>query len=203
MNKVISFLLFLIVFLEISCNSTKEEELRLKEKELKLKEKELELKEKSQTLNENTLKSNRVNTPVKQPTTSESNNPQIPIPESETKGSVESKYGIVKFCYVFVTTNEPEIKLQEKFLPNGNLDSKLIPVPEVYVYKSAIVEVKYFNQDEKYRLIDKYEGQVRQGFSFKNMQLTEYNTECKIISSECYVFDNYSTASQHRRNKNK
>ena len=203
MIKVRFRLLFILIALGVflSCNnSTKESELKLKERELALKEKELELKEKGIKLNEDSLRLKQLESSANKPSTNDNSNQQIPLSKNQPTEILDANQGKTKFCYVLVSTDEPEIKLKSTYLPSGSMESKLEPSPSFYTYKSSILEVKNFNQDEKYRIIDKYEAQVRQGFNFKNMQLNEHNTECKIISSDCYVFDSYKAASEHRRN---
>ena len=202
MKKEISIFLFLFTVFSscISCNdSTKQKELDLKEKELAIKEKELELKERSIRLTDDSIKLKKTESAENNLHKKDSSNSQSYNNKNQISEETQPNKGETKFVYVYVSTNEPEIKLENKFLPSGSMESKLAPVPTFYTYKSEIMEVKNFTEDVKYKIIDNYEAQVREGFTMKNIQLNEHNTQCKILSSECYAFDTYKTASQHKR----
>lgn len=180
MNKLILFSLLLL-----SCGQkNNSNELEQKEKELKLKEKEIELKERERSLNESNKTINNILTPQE-------------IPSTTAKPEITN----IKFCYVYTTTDEPETKYQSGDI-NG-LGGGIYTVPELFTYKSSIIEIANFDEDKKYRFIDNYEQRVRSEFTIKNMRLQSEGThaECKIISSECFSFNSYKEASEHRRSK--
>ena len=103
----------------------------------------------------------------------------------------------LKFCYVIVRTNEPELKFFMGF-PERGIKDEYIASPKLFTYKSSVIEIANFSEDEKYKIMDKFEQQVRNDFTMKNMQL-EGHGECKVMGSDCFVFDTYKKASEHRR----
>lgn len=99
-----------------------------------------------------------------------------------------------KFCYVYIRTSEPELEFV-----SGPYSSSEIPKPLSFIYKSSVVEIKNYSEDEKYKLMDEFEQQIRSDFAIKNMQL-KGKAECKILENECFVFKTYKQASEHKRN---
>lgn len=112
----------------------------------------------------------------------QNNNPQTQVNKQKTK-----------YCYVYVETNEPELRYDD-----SRLNRYYYTVPVYMVHRSQIIEVKNYNEDMKYRMIDRFESTVRNTFHFKDIRL-EGHGQCSIVKSECYAFNTYKEASEHRR----
>ncbi len=105
--------------------------------------------------------------------------------------------GNTKFCYVYIKTYEPEPNKETSDLTEEILENKRNL--RYYSYKSGIIEIDDFSEDKKFKLIDKFEDEVREGFVIKNLRL-KGKKQCSIESSECFSFSTYKEASEHKRN---
>lgn len=197
---------FCLIMISISaCTNTKsrEKELQLQQKELELKERELALKEKEKDpVSTSVNYQNNEATPT-------TNNAQLSsnIPVEETK-----------YIFVVIRTNEPEIKEIE--LPQASssfntgysraplTEYEKYTVPKFYTYKSDVIEIPNYNEDKKYREMDKFEKSVRRSLEQVNFNLRLENergrgkpaigAEASIISKKAYVYDSYRAASEQR-----
>lgn len=199
--KLASIFLFTLIF-ATSCNSSdvEKKESELKQKELELRQRELSIQQ--QEINAEKIKKHEQ--------------------EAQTR---------VKYMYVVIKTNEPKIE-SEKMEPlpdplikrEPSLTTGLIPeevqpqfqrdpvyikyaVPKYFTYKSEVIEISNYSEDNRYIAVDKYQIQVNVSLAAANRNIQFENSykpgesitaEAKIISKESYVFETYKEASLHR-----
>jgi hypothetical protein len=134
---------------------------------------------------------------------------------------------LTKFVYAVVKIKIPKLNVYE-FEGVYNFDENLnrheeIPARTIYstkweesVYSTDIIEIENYNEDEKYRMLDKAENNLSLQHNLSSSDLNfrlEIDARCKdyterdrlkenksqITNSEVYVFDSYAEASQHKR----
>ena len=94
-----------------------------------------------------------------------------------------------RFCFVVTHTIEPKVS----FIGGYNVTT---PYKEVNI--SKVMEVDNFDEDERYRLIDRFEKEIRIDYflSIDNgLAINHSDERCSITSSECHAFKTYREAS--------
>lgn len=160
-----------------------------------------------------------VESAIESPTTSDENN--------NLENNVVSKNNLKKFVYVLIKIKTPKLDMYEfegVYTVDENINRhEEIPARTIYstkweesVYSSDIIEIENYNEDEKYRMLDKAENNLSLQYKLDSSNMNyrlEIDTRCKddserdklkenqsqITNSEVYVFDSYAEASQHKR----
>jgi hypothetical protein len=132
-----------------------------------------------------------------------------------------------KFAYVLIKIKTPKLDLYEfegVYTVDENINRhEEIPARTIYStkweesdYSTDVMEIENYNEDEKYRMLDKAENNIslQHNLSSSDMNFRlEIDARCKdnaererlkenksqITNSEVYVFDSYAEASQHKR----
>lgn len=205
-KTILGVLILLIVF---GCKNTdnKNSELELKEKELELRERELNLKE------ENLRKLNQIDENTNEANISTHDNQYQP-----NNTNIESNS--IKYVYMVFSVSEPKL-IKETFMPSGNdifgnprtgIETFYRVEYEKYTYTTEIQELKNYNEDIKFKYIDKMEENVlnRANLSFNTdvFRLSDEDKEsirdngAKIINKKMNEFNTYKEASIHRNKSN-
>lgn len=205
MKLTLIFLFILFVFAGCDSVNTTKKEKELEQKELELQQREIALQEQ-----------------------------QSHADEARRYQQDVIKPAYVKYIYVVIKTNEPKIESEKMDLPpdpvmmeraasigagDGLMPSTTPPqflrdpvyvkraVSQYFTYKSDIVAVPNYSEDNRYIEIDKYQKKIDWNIDIANGKLQiddqflqggRTNAEAKIISKESYIFDSYREASLHR-----
>lgn len=212
--RIITFLLSVIFF---SCNSGNNTELERRLTQLENENKDLKQQNINEKNNTDDNVKNQYNT-ISTPKTSNNSD--------EITAAVQSILNTKKYVYVVIKTKEPKLDHREGiYIPSriGEYGSETksndlnIVVWEDFVYTSEVQEIANFDEDKKFKLLDKAEASAQQNFINKNISFrsevfmkvhdkTERsqleNNIGEIVDRKAYVFDTYKQASEHR-NKNK
>lgn len=209
MKKLITAFILTIITI-VGCknnNNAKVEELKIKEKELELKERELNLKE--QSLSSTSNKNENSNEPNRN-----SKNDQQQAIYTNTESN------LTKYVYMVFSVSEPKL-IEQVFMPSGKdifgnqrtgIETMYHVEYEKYTYTTEIQEIKKYNEEIKFKYIDKMEENVlyRSNLSFKNdvFRLSDNhkksleNDGAKIIDKKINVFSTYKEASIHKNKSN-
>lgn len=119
-----------------------------------------------------------------------------------------------KFIYVVIEISKPILK---GFKPTENLDGDCYVVFVNEKRFSEVIEIENYNEDEKYKVLDKVQKEILKGNLYINQKLygeavVEYGYKAaeflknkdfpiKIINREVYDFNSYSEASKMLNNE--
>lgn len=188
------------LFLLLACNSSdfSKKEAELRQREIELKEREIALREKKNK-HSSSLSEER---------------------NTQTISLQDPPVGKTKYLFIVIDTNEPRLEQRSTtdLTPNLFSDEPMKAsqpenylVPEFYKYKSDVIEVQDYNEDKKYKEIDKFQELVEQRLRGVNQSLDINNNsgigkpakgaQASIIFKKAFVFDSYKDASVERDNK--
>lgn len=202
-------ILLLIVFVIISgCknNDNKKNELEFKERELELRERELNLKEKNLKI----LDKKEENTNETKVNSSNIQSPSI---------NINSESSPTKYAYMMFSVSEPKLikdewtsSVPDLFGKRSETTTMYRAEYEKYSYTTEIQELRNYNEEIKFKYIDKMEENVlfRSNLSFKNdvFRLSDNDKKsleddgAKIIDKKINVFNTYKEASIHKNKNN-
>lgn len=162
----------------------------------------------------------------KQKSNSETNSIYEPIKYADTtaRPTYQNSSSVKKYLIVMIKTDEPRIETQ-KFETPTTIDREtggVIPpavhpgqttyyketTSQYFLYTSDVIEIDDYDEDKRYREIDRYEEEkVRPALNEAARRIeyensipggTPSNANAKVISKESKVFDTYREASQYR-----
>ena len=118
----------------------------------------------------------------------------------------------VKYLFIVITTNEPIVKTRSSIKPNSSAEN-LIGLPELiqeehylqdrtFIYKSEIITCSNYNEDVKYREMDRFENKIRNQLQYSNVDPDLGVINSTIKSRDAFVFSSYAAASRYRSNYN-
>jgi hypothetical protein len=164
----------------------------LSEREKELERKERELNEKLDELNRRSIPDN--------PTHVDNTSPYIT--------PTEEPQSLVRYMYVVIDVNIPEVKTYTEQPPQTFTDQaigriplieeKHILVDKVRTFASDVIKIENFTEDSKYMAMDMFEEKLLREPQFYNFDPNVGTIKSTVVSREAYVFDSYAEASKSR-----
>ena len=210
-SKMRIIIFFILFTLFLSCNRTNNNNNELANKIEQLEQDNQELNEKIEELENDKNSDDAVSNNNVKNSTSETF-------ENSTKMTT-------RFAYVVFKVSKPRLHhTDDKYIRSINIPGQLPTQSQTikginyveydsYIITTDVVEIKDYNEDAKYKLIDEQERIVKQqvsnqdvGFHIDVMSYVEdpeertrmMNTQSKVIDRKCMVFNSYKEASKFR-----
>lgn len=204
-------ILFIVLALFLSCNRTNNSNNELANKIEQLEQDNQELNEKLEELESDKNSENAVSNNIVSNTTSETI-------DNSTKLTT-------RFAYVVFKVSKPRLHhTDDKYIRSINIPGQLPTQSQTikgvnfveydsYIMTTDVVEIKDYNEDAKYKLIDEQEKIAKQQLSNQDVgfhvDVMSYvndpeersrmmNTQSKVIDRKCNIFNSYKEASKFR-----